>query len=707
MGFRVRAFLFLAVFAVIPVAQAVSVGGADGTTVSVDGNGTYTIAVPHLSWRFSGTVGAAAANVIVNSGADSVGTFSEIAFDFQREITRHAIIRAYWDRAAVLFTVSQSAASTNATAFPNLSEYPSGTSHMAFSGTFAPPTFSDLPAESPWVFFDGAGKTFVLSAAANFMVGANLRGARGELGSGIDTQIVNLPAGFKHQTLLVIGQGINQTIDTWGHTLTALYAKPRPANDSDAGIGKLSYWTDNGATYYYHMEGSMNYEQTLAAVKADFDKAGIALGSLQLDSWFYPKGAGASWSNNGQGIYQYIAATPPFAAGLARFQQNLGVPLTTHARWIDQASPYRKTYTMSGNVVIDPKYWDAVADYLATAGVMTYEQDWLNDNAQPAFNLTDAELFLGNMAASMARRGVTMQYCMGSPRHFLQSVKYGNLTSIRTSADRLSRDKWTDFFYTSRLASAMGIWPFTDNFLSTETTHMLIATLSAGPVGVGDQIGHMNAANLLRSVRKDGVIVKPDVPLTPIEASYQNMASGADVPQIAATYSDFGSQRTVYLFAYTKGGNAHVQVRPIDAGARAGTVYVYDYATGAGQLMDAEDTIDRQITGDALYLVIAPVGGSGLAIVGDAGQFVTMGKKRVTGINDAGAVEMTVAFAAREASRTITGYSPFPPMALATEGSVRSVKYDHTTKQFQATLAPGASGTATVRIERRPSRTAR
>ena len=38
-----------------------------------------------------------------------------------------------------------------------------------------------------------------------------------------------------------------------------------------------------------------------------------------------------------------------------------------------------------------------------------------------------------------------MQYCMASPRHFMQSSKYSNLTTIRTSADRLGRDRWTRF----------------------------------------------------------------------------------------------------------------------------------------------------------------------------------------------------------------------------------------------------------------------
>ena len=48
------------------------------------------------------------------------------------------------------------------------------------------------------------------------------------------------------------------------------------------GLNKIGYWTDNGASYYYRMAGSMNYEQTLAAVKGDFDKAGISLGYMQV-----------------------------------------------------------------------------------------------------------------------------------------------------------------------------------------------------------------------------------------------------------------------------------------------------------------------------------------------------------------------------------------------------------------------------------------
>ena len=82
------------------------------------------------------------------------------------------------------------------------------------------------------------------------------------------------------------------------------------------------------------------------------------------------------------------------------------------------------------------------------------------------------------------------------------------------------------------------------------------------------------------------MIVKPDVPLTPTDASYSNMAHGTDTPQIASTWSDFGELRTNYVFAFTQGKNAQVKFSPSDFGMNA-PVYVYDYFAGTGQLMNS------------------------------------------------------------------------------------------------------------------------
>lgn len=693
--------LFAAAFLVLllPAYSAVTVVGSGNITVTVSPSGPYSVVVPDLAWNFSGSVGLPLSNLQAGSGADALGGYNEISFDFQAGAPRHASIRAYADHPDVLFSQSNPTSdAANTFTFPNFTLYPLNFDHLTFSGTFAPPSFCDFSSDSPWVFFDTSGRSFILSPAANFMTASTAWGPNGELSSGVSPAILTLPAGFEHRTLLVAAKDINLAFDTWGQALTALGGKTRAANDADLSLNKIGYWTDNGATYYYQTADSMSYEQTLDAVKGDFDRVGIPLGYLQLDSWFYPKGSTAAWDNNGAGISLYEAAPPLFPDGLARFQQGLGAPLITHARWIDSTSSYHTLYQMSGNVVTDPAYWDTVAAYLANSGVATFEQDWLNDKAQTPFNLTDGDAFLDNMAASMARRHLTMQYCMASARHFLQSSKYSNLTTIRTSGDHLQRDRWTDFLYASRLAGALGAWPFTDNLMSTETNQLLLATLSAGPVGIADPIGSINGSNLLHAVRRDGVIVKPDVPLTPTAASYSNMAHSSDSPQVAYTWSDFGALRTRYVFAFTQGGtNTLAKFSPKDLGIDT-PVYVYDYFAGTGQLVEPSDAIQKSISGDALYLVLAPVGPSGIAVVGDAGQFVTMGKKRVAAYTDPGTAQVQVTFATGETPRAITGYSPVTPVIQAVEGSIGEVSYDNTSHLFRVPVMPGTAGNATIRL---------
>jgi hypothetical protein len=359
---------------------------------------------------------------------------------------------------------------------------------------------------------------------------------------------------------------------------------------------------------------------------------------------------------------------------------------------------------MSGNVVIDPAYWNAVAAYLAASGVATYEQDWLDDKAHTDFNLNDGEAFLGNMASAMAAQKLTVQYCMAAAGHFLESTNHNSVTSVRASQDRLVPDRWMEFLYTSRLASALGLWPFTDNFLSSETSNLLLATLSAGPVGLSDPIGGLNAANLLHAVRKDGIIVKPDVPLIPLDRSYAIMAGGMDVPQVAATYSDFDGVRTQYVLAFSRGSNLQASFHPAELGLDT-PAYLYDYFSGAGRLVNPGDEIAQPIVDEKLYWIGAPVGPSGIAILGDLDQFVPMGKKRVRSYLDNGVVELTIVFADGETSRTITGYAPFRPAAHALYGSVNPLRYHTGNKRFQIAVMPGPDGIAKIRI-RLPQRQA-
>jgi hypothetical protein len=679
----------------VSIAQAASISGSDGLVVTVTPTGVYTISTQSPSWSFGGSIGYPVSNLAVRSGADPAGgLYNEISFDFVSDAQRHAAIRSYLSKHAVLFTTSLPDGGPNSFSFPSLTTYPASTHHIAFDGLFGNPTFQGANEESPWVSFDSEYHTVILSAASHFMV-ASTGTADGRLRSGISSQIASLPPGFTHQTVLVMENGINRAFDSWGNLLTGLTGKVRPTNDADLTLSHLGYWTDAGATYYYSMEPGLSYPETLSAVKADFDRQGIPLGYLQLDSWFYPKGPTANWVSTSGGIYEYLAATPPFASSLSTFQSSLGLPLVTHARWIDSASPYRQQFQMSGSVSIDPRYWAQVANYLSNAGVVAFEQDWLFGPASTDFNLTDGDAFLDNMASAMTPK-MTIQYCSGTARHFLQSAQYNNLTTMRASGDRFDRTKWTNFLYASRLASAVGVWPFTDVFMSSEADNLLLATLSAGPVGVGDRIGAINADNLRRAVRGDGVIVKPDVPLAPIDSSFWSDSNGAQAPMVTATYTDFGDLRAWYLLEYPQGENTRAIFRLADAGVTR-AVYLYDYLQGTGRMVQPEDPLNIDATGYQ-YQIAAPVGPSGIAVLGDTGHFVTLGRKRVTALSDNGVVHISLAFAKGETSRTIRGYSPKSLAATATTGRVNRLNRDSATGQFSVDVTPGPDGTASLQF---------
>jgi hypothetical protein len=676
-----------------------------GAQISIDPQGNYTIVFQQPAWAFGGSLGVAPSNIANGAGTDTLGAYSEVTFSYSDPSAKTAGIRAYASTPVVLFTVSYTAASPNDAPFPKLSKYPKVPFHLTYGeAPFGPHSFTYLTADSPWVYFDGTANAFVLSAANHFMNAATSLSA-GTIDTGVDRAIATLPAGFSFQTVLVAQPSVNAAYETWGHALTSWSGKKLPASDATPTLARFGYWTDHGATYYYDHDKTKSYEGTLVAVRDYYAQQGIPLAYLQLDSWWYPKGAGDIWSDVGGGQYEYAADKTLFPMGLPAFQTQLGLPLITHARWIDPTSPYRTQYEMSNNVSIDPAYWTAIAAYLQAGGVTVYEQDWLNQNALPLTNnLADQDAFMDDMASAMAAKGLTMQYCMPLPRHYLQSTKYDNLITMRVSGDRLTRSQWRDFLYASRLASSLGVWPWVDTFMSSEEDHLLLATLSAGMVGVGDAIGAADKANIFKSIRSDGVIVKPDAPIVPLDSTFVHGAKGVDTPDIAATYSDFGAQggpRASYVFAFNGGNNQAATFTPAALGL-TGQVFVFNWFADAGKVVDAATAYTEDLGPSALgprsYYVVVPVGPSGIALVGDAGKYASLGKKRVTQLVDTGTVSVSLAFAPGEGPVTLRGYAAAQPTATATAGTVGPVTWNATTKMFTVDVTQ-ANGAATVSLE--------
>src|SRR4051812_33152130 len=367
---RALAATLLLVGVVAPLHAETIHEASTGVTVIVEENGHYSIRTADPNWVFAGTLPSVPSALKTVAGHDGIGDYDEITFTFG---TREGSIRTYPARAAILFTDRHTIAEANADGFPKLSVSPDVQGRLSFRGKWSQFHFDLSGAEGPWVYFDDAGHSFLLSPASDFMV-ANLNLTNdNEIESRISPRIKELPRGLTHRTLLVVANGINKAFDAWGHALTDLNGKSRPANDADPSLATLGYWTDNGAGYYYDWEPSLGYTGTLLAMKNEFAKAGVSLGYMQLDSWFYPKGESGDWNPAPmqwtQGINRYEAHPDLFPKGLSGFQKDLGLPLITHARWIDEKSPYRKRYKMSNNVIIDPTYWMTVGANLREAGV--------------------------------------------------------------------------------------------------------------------------------------------------------------------------------------------------------------------------------------------------------------------------------------------------------------------------------------------------
>jgi hypothetical protein len=669
-----------------------TVNGVPGLTATLTNGGSYTISVTTPPWTFSGAIGSPATAIQTTSGVDGAGPYNQISFQYS---SGTASIRAYTNRQSILFSSVNNAAVSNSSYFPSFVQYPAGLNHLAFQGAFAAYSFTELPVDSPWIFFDSNANTFILSPASNFMQGYLGYSTGNSIVGGIDPRIQSLPAGFSQDTLLTIGAGINSTFESWGQTLTGFTGKIRPANDAGPMLAQLGYWTSHTSAYWYQTQGSESYEQTLYNVKADLVNRGIGIGYMQLDGWSYPKGPNAEWSDQTAGIYLYEAAPALFPSGLNSFQYNLGLPLVAHAKWIDTSSPYRQQYTMSKDVIIDPAYWKSTAAYLAGAGAVSYEQDWLADHAEAKFDLTDPDLYLGAMADSMRGKHITIEYSMAVPRQFLQTARYNNVATIRCSLDGFNTAYRTPFLYTSTLAGALGVWPFADVLTSTWYGGLLLSTLSAGPVAIGDAIGTANAPNVRMAVRTDGVIVKPDVPITPLDSTFINDANQLGTPMIASSYTDFGGIKAYYVYCYPQGSNLSCKFTLSELGI-TGSAYVYDYSAGTGRVVSASGTLSGQITGEYIYFVIVPIGPSGIALLGDMGNFVSLGKKRIPTLVDDGKVHVSIAYASGETTRVLFGYAPAAPAVTANSGAVGSLTYNASTGLFQVAVTANASGKASV-----------
>lgn len=676
----------------------------------VDETGGYSVQQTEFGWSLKGRVPVRTVRRF--DGNDRLGNYTEYQLAWNPPSKLTGRIRIYPSAQLILFAIATPEAVAKLPPFPSFHQIPDALHIMSYrEAPFAPHAWSGEQNGTPWMIFDDAGNTCVLSAASDFLVSRMWGDGRHEIASGLNWQLSQLPAGFEHSSIMVFGRGVVPTVRAWGHALTTLSGRTLEASDSEPLLKYLGYWTDNGSHYYYQFDKDKGYAGTLETLRDDWRKRGIPLRYLQLDSWWYPKAGLVKEKRDGSkvvdpdtfgwngigGTWVYNAAPELFPDGLSAFQKAIDLPLIAHGRGVDPKSPYAQTYQLAGEAPIDHAYWEAAARRLFDSGVVCYEQDWLSeiykDSAPLSSTIEAGTQFTTEMSTAMAEYGLTLQYSMALPRFFLDASRISNVTTIRASTDRFERRKWDDFIYAALLARACGAWPWADVCRSTEPDNLLIETLSAGPVGIGDEMGAENVENLRRVVRTDGVIVKPDETLVPTEESLAGDAVLAHEPLVAWTYTDHPA-RTAYVVAFTRKHDSEAFRFVPEWFGLSGQVFVYDYFAGSGQLIGASDAYSSNLSdADRMYFVVAPLGSSGIALVGDRGKYVTSGRQRIPKVVDAdGHVSIIVELAQGESSVTLMGYAAAAPKVVSIDGTNDPVSYDAATKLFSVTVHPKDMG---------------
>ena len=471
-----------------------------------------------------------------------------------------------------------------------------------------------------------------------------------------------VPAGFATEVAVWAGASARACIERWGALIRRRAGAARPTRYADVLGSRPSYWTDNGAAYWYRTEPGSDVPGTLAAVVDDLDARGIPVGAVQLDSWFYPHEVTRpfdteEWVVPPSGLLAWEPRHDVLPEGVGPLREALGDrPLTTHTRHLAAASPYTSQFDcwVDGDRA-HPRGVDLYERWLDQAvawGVETFEHDWLIECFLGVRGLREepgrARAWQEGIDRAAAARGITLQWCMASPADLCVAASLGQVTSVRTSGDHGyiagAGFLWAWFLYTNAVARALGLHPFKDVFRADTTqpenhseVEALLSALSTGPVGIGDRVGGADPAVVRRTCRADGMLLKPDVPIAATDAAFHRHAVVRPVPLVAETYSDHPAGRWSYVLTLNvyRGDeplDADVDARSLGDAAPAGDVVVWRWRERAGRAAPATWTVTLEPLGWD-YRVLAPVLDSGLAVVGDPDVFATAADRRVGAIS--------------------------------------------------------------------------
>lgn len=552
---------------------------------------------------------------------------------------------------------------------------------------FAMPTITDASLQG-WFLFPARpslilpmmviapdGRTLLLAPLDNFH--EQVMATEGGLRWGWHGDLARVPAGFATELALWGGRGPRDCLDAWGAELQARYGTVRPGRYADELNRKPSYWTDNGAAYWYKTEPGHSVPETLAAVVDDLRARRVPFSTFQLDSWFYSHAVlrpfdTEEWLVPPAGLVEWDARPDILPDGVEALRRRLGdPPLTVHCRHLSSESPYVEQFPcwIDGERAHPqgPELYERWLDQAVQWGVTTFEHDWLIECFLRVRGLRAesgrARAWQEGVDAAAGARGLTLQWCMPSPADMCQTVTLANVASVRTSGDHgylvSPGYLWGWFLYTNALARALGLRPFKDVFRADRSdpgahaeVEALLSTLSTGPVAIGDRVGRVDPSILRPTCRADGMLVKPDTPVAAVDRSFLRWATRRHSLLVGAASTSHEAGTWTYVVTLNAGEvptQGQVSLSDLGADAPQAPVAVWDWRRQEVAVLDPDEgwVVDLAAL-DWDFRVVAPIV-DGVAVIGDAALFATVGDLRIAEVSShTGGLRVTVLGAGEE-----------------------------------------------------------
>ena len=577
------------------------------------------------------------------------------------------------------------------------------------------------PTGWPLLLTAGDGRTLLVAPLDNFhdqTIGLN----GGTVRCGWHGDLEAVPARFATEVAVIAGADARTCIKSWGALLRRRAGTIRPGRWPDALGSKPSYWTDNGAAYWYRTEPGLDAAGSIVAAVDDLREKGVPIGAVQLDSWWYPHADlrpfnTDEWIVPPSAMIAWEPRPDVLPDGIQSLRERLGSPpLVAHIRHLSSAAPITDVVP----VHVDGPYaapatgeaYERWLDQCLAWGIETFEHDWL---VEVYFGVRAMRAVPGRARAwqegidrAARERGITLQWCMGTPADMAQTTTLTQVTSVRTSGDHgyiaTPGQLWAWFCSTNALARALQSMPFKDVFRADPEIvgdhgepEALLSALSTGPVGLGDRIGRFDPTLAMRTCRADGRLIKPHVPIAATSRSLLASTGTRPALMVAECWSQHPAGRWAYVMTMRcspgdAASTGDVRLAELGESAPVGEVVVWDWRRRVARRASRDDEWSVTLAPEEWTLhVIAPVVECGIAVIGDTSKFVTAGDARIVVAEREGGLQLTVLGAGERVA--ITGWAAVAP--TRTDGDVR---HDPETGVWETDVDVPSRGWCTVRL---------